>query len=105
MVAFFAKKSLAAGLSLGTGHIRYVELERSSGELSVAKSGEVEVGPGIIDGEMITDVQALEGKLEELKSYIGGQWGNPVTLSLPSRDVLLRIVECPPWSWKKPGKL
>ena len=95
MQRLFGKKGLAAGLSLASGHVRYVELERAGGDLAVARSGEVELGPGIIDGEMIVDVQALEGKLEELKSYIGGQWGNPVTLGLPSRDVLLRIVEMP----------
>jgi type IV pilus assembly protein PilM len=95
MALLFGKKGLAAGLSLSSDHVRYVELERSGGGLSVARAGEVELGPGIVDGEMIADVQALEGKLEELKSYIGGHWGAPVSLSLPSRDVLLRIVEMP----------
>lgn len=45
---------------------------------------------------MIADSQSLESQLLSIKDMLGGVWPRSVVIGIPSRDVLLRIVEMPP---------
>lgn len=45
---------------------------------------------------MISDTQSLESHLLGIKESLGGNWASSVVIGMPSRDVLLRIVEMPP---------
>jgi len=49
-----------------------------------------------VDQEMISDTQSLESLLFGIREALGGSWAPSVTIGMPSRDVLLRIVEMPP---------
>ncbi|NLO56370.1 MAG: pilus assembly protein PilM, partial [Thermovirga sp.] len=84
-----------AGLSLGTGSIRYIELEGSPGDLAVSVSSERRIEGVAIEQEMIADAHSLEAHLLGMKESLGGRWADPVVIGMPSRDVLLRIVEMP----------
>jgi type IV pilus assembly protein PilM len=94
-VGLFGRSDKKAGLSLSSDALRYIELEGRVGDLSVARSGEVSVEGGAIDQEMISDARSLEDHLMTLKSFIGGSWAPGVVLGMPSREVLMRIVEMP----------
>ncbi len=94
-MALFGKGDKKAGLSLSSGTLRYIEIEGRIGDLSVARSGEVSIEGTAIDQEMISDTRSLEDHLMTLKSFIGGNWAQGVVLGMPSREVLMRIVEMP----------
>ncbi|MGC9372811.1 MAG: type IV pilus biogenesis protein PilM [Thermovirgaceae bacterium] len=94
-MALFGKGNKMAGLALSAGSLRYIELEGRAGDLSVARSGEVPIEGSAIDQEMISDTRSLEDHLMTLKSFIGGNWAQGVVLGMPSREVLMRIVEMP----------
>jgi type IV pilus assembly protein PilM len=49
-----------------------------------------------IEQEMIADAHSLESHLLGMKEALGGKWADRVVIGMPSRDVLLRIVEMPP---------
>lgn len=95
MMALFGKGNVKAGLSLGSGSLRYIELDGRSGDLSVARSGEVHIEGQAIDQEMISDARSLEDQLMNLRGFIGGAWAPGVVIGMPSREVLMRIVEMP----------
>jgi len=94
-VGLFGRSDKKAGLSLSSDALRYIELEGRVGDLSVARSGEVPIEGSAIDQEMISDTRSLEDHLMTLKSFIGGSWAPGVVLGMPSREVLMRIVEMP----------
>ncbi len=85
----------AAGLSLATGSIRYIEIEGSRGNLSVTRSSESKIEGLAIEQEMIADAHSLESHLLGIKEALGGKWADAVVIGMPSRDVLLRVVEMP----------
>ncbi|MDO9508228.1 MAG: pilus assembly protein PilM [Thermovirgaceae bacterium] len=95
-IGFIGKRLSAAGLSLATGSIKYLEIEGKAGDLSLARSAEARVEGMAVEQEMIADVQSLESHLLDIKDALGGSWARSVVLGMPSRDVLLRIVEMPP---------
>ncbi|HRV72226.1 MAG TPA: pilus assembly protein PilM, partial [Thermovirgaceae bacterium] len=76
--------------------MKYVEVEGKPGDLSVARSAESIVEGLAVDQEMISDTQSLESLLFGIREALGGSWAPSVTIGMPSRDVLLRIVEMPP---------
>jgi len=90
------KGSSTAGLSLGMGSIRYIELEGTRGSLTVSVSSERSIEGMAIEQEMIADAHSLESHLLAMKEGLGGKWADSVVVGMPSRDVLLRIVEMPP---------
>lgn len=91
----FGRGNKFAGLSLSSGSLRYIELEGRAGDLSVARSGEVSIEGTAIEQEMISDTRSLEDHLMTLKGFIGGSWAPGTVLGMPSREVLVRIVEMP----------
>ena len=94
-IALFRKSVSAAGLALGTGALRYVELEGSPGDLTVSVSSERPIDGMAIEQEMIADAHSLEAHLLGMKESLGGRWADPVVIGMPPRDVLLRVVEMP----------
>ena len=94
-IALFRKSVSAAGLALGTGALRYVELEGSPGDLTVSVSSERPIDGMAIEQEMIADAHTLEAHLLGMKESLGGRWADPVVIGMPPRDVLLRVVEMP----------
>jgi len=64
--------------------------------MSLARSAEARVEGVAIEQEMIADVHSLESHLNSIRDMIGGNWARSVVIGMPSRDVLLRIVEMPP---------
>ena len=48
-----------------------------------------------VEQEMIADINSLESQLLTIKDTLGGAWPRSVVMGIPSRDVLLRIVEMP----------
>lgn len=44
---------------------------------------------------MIADTHSLESHLLGMKEALGGKWADGVVIGMPSRDVLLRVVEMP----------
>jgi len=94
-MALFRKSVSTAGLSLGTGSLRYIELGGSPGDLAVSISSRLPIEGTAIEQEMIADVHSLEAHLLRMKESLGGRWADAVVIGMPSRDVLLRIVEMP----------
>ena len=62
-IALFRKSVSAAGLALGAGSLRYVELEGSPGDLAVSVSSERPIDGMAIEQEMIADAHSLEAHL------------------------------------------
>lgn len=73
-----------------------MEIEGKTGDLSLARSAEARFEGIAIEQEMIADTQSLESQLLVIKDTLGGNWSRSVVMGIPSRDVLLRIVEMPP---------
>ena len=103
MSAMFAKKGTPkskggkghfAGIALHGDSMRYVELNGGRGALKVVKQEIVPIAHGAIVKDSLAAVEALITAFESLKSAIGG-FKCPVVLGVPSRDVILRLVEYP----------
>ena len=103
MPALFARKGTSkskgskgnfAGAALHGDSIRYVELSGGRGSLKVVKQEIVPVASGAVVKDSLTSVDAVIVALESLKSVLGG-FKCPVVFGIPSRDVILRLVEYP----------
>lgn len=73
-----------------------MEIEGKAGDLSLGRSAEARFESVAVEQEMIADIQSLESQLLVIKDTLGGNWAHSVVMGIPSRDVLLRIVEMPP---------
>lgn len=91
----FGKKHTLAGLSLGTGSLRYIELDGKPGGFTVSRSAQLPLEDAAVNQEMIADTQVLQSRLMQMKENLGGDWSSSVAMGVPSRDVLMRIVEMP----------
>lgn len=94
-LGILGKRISAAGLSLASGSIKYVEIEGKVGDFSLVRSAEVSSESKAVDQEMVVDMHSLESNLLGIKESLGGTWCSSVIIGMPSRDVLLRIVEMP----------
>ena len=103
MSAMFAKKGTSkskgkkgnyAGVALHGDSIRYVELSGARGLLKVVKQEIVPVAQGAIVKDTLTSLEAVVAAFDNLKSAVGG-FNCPIVLGVPSRDVILRLVEYP----------
>jgi len=83
-----------AGVALHGDSIRYVELNGGRGSLKVAKQEIIPIAHGAIVKDALMNVDAVLTAIEGLKSAVGG-FKCPVTLGIPARDVILRLVEYP----------
>lgn len=99
MGLFPFKKSgaLRASISLGSDGLRYLELADTTSGLRYVRSGWVPPQERALKQDMVGDAVALAASLERLRDSLGGM-GPPVAVGLPSRDVLIRLVEMPPLS-------
>ncbi len=102
MSSMFAKKSASkggnfAGIALHGDSVRYLELSGSKGALRVVKQEIVPIAHGAIVKDSLIGLDAVAVALEGLKTAVGG-FSCPVILGVPSRDVILRLVEYPKMS-------
>jgi len=87
-------KGSFAGVALHGDSVRYVELSGGRGSLKLAKQEIVPIARGGIVKDSLAAVDAVVAALENLKSVVGG-FKCPIILGVPSRDVILRLVEYP----------
>ncbi|MDR1875794.1 MAG: pilus assembly protein PilM [Synergistaceae bacterium] len=95
----FAKKGASkggnfAGVALHGDSVRYLELNGGKGTLRVVKQEVVPVARGAIVKDSMVGMEAVGAALESLRSVVGS-FNCPVVLGIPSRDVILRLVEYP----------
>ncbi len=92
--ALFKKTQNKAGLALHEDDLRYIELEGNLSRLRVAKKVSVPSGGKGIRKNSLADAGDLLAALQALGSSIGG-FKVPVAMSIPSRDILIRVIEMP----------
>jgi type IV pilus assembly protein PilM len=103
MASIFAKNSRKnsrknknnfAGVALHGDSVRYLELSGTLGSLSVVRQDIVPLDRGVVVKDSLVDMAGLLPALETLKSVLGGFYC-PVVLGIPSRDVILRLIDYP----------
>jgi len=92
--ALFRKNQNKAGLALQEDALRFIELEGGLSRLRVVRKCSVPAGERGIKKNTIAEAGELYAPLQTLRSRIGG-FKAPVALSIPSRDILIRVVELP----------
>ena len=92
--ALFKKTRNKAGLALHEDDLRYIELEGNLSRLRVAKKVSVPSGGNGIRKNSLVDAGELLAATQTLGSRIGG-FKTPVAVSVPSRDILIRVVDLP----------
>ncbi|MDR1377057.1 MAG: pilus assembly protein PilM [Synergistaceae bacterium] len=104
MASIFAKKGASknkggtfAGIALHGDSLRYLELNGTRGALKVVKQEIVPISQGAIVKDSLVNLDMVMSAFEGLKSAVGG-FHCPVILGIPSRDVILRLVEYPKMS-------
>lgn len=88
------RKGTAAGLALHEDSLRYIELAHAGSGFQVVRQEIVPMPAGAIVKGSIQQFDVLEQGLEELRGQVG-KFTYPVVLGVPSRDVILRLVEYP----------
>jgi type IV pilus assembly protein PilM len=96
--AFLKKTHNKAGLSLHENALRYVELEGNLSGAKVVRKMAVPTNGRGVKKNSLADPGELIAPLQELAVKIGGRFKAPVALALPSRDILIRILELPEMS-------
>jgi type IV pilus assembly protein PilM len=86
-----------AGIALHGDSLRYLELSGTRGALKVVKQEMVSISQGAIVKDSLVELDTVASALDNLKSSVGG-FHSPVILGIPSRDVILRLVEYPKMS-------
>jgi type IV pilus assembly protein PilM len=86
-----------AGIALHGDSVRYLELSGNRGMLRVVKQEIVPIAQGAIVKDSMVGLDLVASALESLKSQVGG-FSCPAVLGIPSRDVILRLVEYPKMS-------
>jgi type IV pilus assembly protein PilM len=86
-----------AGIALHGDSLRYLELSGTRGALKVVKQDMTPISQGAIVKDSLVNLDSVVSALEALKSSVGG-FHCPVVLGIPSRDVILRLVEYPKMS-------
>lgn len=95
VAAGFFRSNVQAALALQEDFLRYIELDGGlSSGLAVRKKISVPTA-GAIRKDTLADVAGLVPLFEQVAGKMGGQFRVPVTLGLPSRDILIRVVELP----------
>jgi len=87
-------KGTFAGLALHGDSLRYIELSGTLGALKVTKQEISPIERGAIVKDSVASIEAIAASFEGLKSRVGS-FKYPVTLGVPSRDIILRLVEYP----------
>ncbi|MDR2179895.1 MAG: pilus assembly protein PilM [Synergistaceae bacterium] len=104
MSPIFARKGASpkkggnfAGIALHGDSLRYLELSGTRGALKVVNQDMTPISPGAIVKDSLVNLDTIASALENLKNSVGG-FHCPVVLGIPSRDVILRLVEYPKMS-------
>ena len=92
--ALFKKPTSKAGLALHENDLKYIELEGDLSNLKVVKKLSLPAGGKGVKKNSLADAGELLAPLQALGSRIGG-FKAPVALSMPSRDMLIRVVDLP----------
>jgi type IV pilus assembly protein PilM len=92
--AFFKSQNRAA-LALHEDYLRYVELDGDLSGLKMRRKVQTATGGTAIRKDSLSDVGALLPAFENLGGSLGGGFKAPVTLGIPSRDILIRVIEMP----------
>ncbi|MDR1048886.1 MAG: pilus assembly protein PilM [Synergistaceae bacterium] len=98
-----SKARNCAGIALHGDSARYVELSGTVGALQVVKQQVAPIARGAIVKDSLVDLEGVVSALEALKSAVGG-FRCPVALGIPSRDVILRLIEYPKMSVEEVGE-
>ena len=93
--SFFGGKESRTALSIEGDGLRYLEIERRGGVFRVLSNLIQPLPPGTVQQELLGDPTKLLSALEELRARRGRGFILPVYVGLPSRDVMLRVVELP----------
>lgn len=93
--AAFLKSQNKAALALHEDYVRYVELDGDLSGLKLRRKLEVASGGMAIRKDSLSDVGALVPVFENLAGSLGGTFKSPVVLGVPSRDILIRVIELP----------
>jgi type IV pilus assembly protein PilM len=99
MFSMFAKGSGKAGnhfagMALHGDSVRYLELSGSLSSLKIVRRERIPLERGIVVKDSLADMGKILPALESLKSLLGG-FDCPVALGVPSRDVILRLIDYP----------
>lgn len=100
MSSMFSKKKGAskggrfAGIALHGDSVRYVELNSNKGALMPVKQEIIPLAQGALVKDSLMNMDAVGTALEALKTSLGG-FSCPVVFGIPSRDVILRLLEYP----------
>ncbi len=92
--AFFKSQNRAA-LALHEDYLRYVELDGDLSGLKMRRKIQTATGGTAIRKDSLSDVGALLPAFENLGGSLGGGFKAPVTIGVPSRDILIRVIELP----------
>lgn len=92
--AFFRSQNRAA-LALHEDYVRYVELDGDLSGLKMRRKLQAPTGGIAVKRDSIADVGALLPVFESIGSSLDGGFKTPVNLGIPSRDILIRVIEMP----------
>ncbi len=92
--ALFKKTKNKAGLALQEDALRYIEIEGTLSKPRVLKRVSIPSGGKAIRKNSLVDAGELLTSLQSMKSKVGG-FKVPVAVSLPARDILIRVVDLP----------
>ncbi|GHS86684.1 Tfp pilus assembly protein ATPase PilM [Synergistales bacterium] len=90
-----SKKGNFAGLALHGDSLRYIELSGDKGSLQVVRKEKTPLSHGVVVKDVVADWEGVISALKSMKSVLGGAFRCPVTMGMPSRDVILRLVDYP----------
>ncbi|GHS97517.1 Tfp pilus assembly protein ATPase PilM [Synergistales bacterium] len=94
-MAKLSKSNNFAGLALHGDSLRYIELSGEKGSLQVVRKEQTPLNHGVIVKDMVVDWGGVTSAMKSMKSVIGGAFRCPVVMGVPSRDVILRLVDYP----------
>ncbi|NLK19822.1 MAG: pilus assembly protein PilM [Synergistaceae bacterium] len=92
--AFFKSHNRAA-LALHEDFVRYVELDGDLSGLKMRRKLQAPAGGTAVKRDSLADVGALLPVFESIGSSLEGGFKAPVNLGIPSRDILIRVIEMP----------
>lgn len=88
------KKGVCAGLALHEDSLRYIELDRDGQGFKVRRQEVFPLPAGCISRESIQQFNLLEKAFDDFKGQVR-KFPCPVTLGVPGRDVILRLIDYP----------
>jgi len=93
----FLRKSSGggAGFSFHDREIRYVEISGQAGAYWRGVSSVITSPSPVLEQGMLRDVKLLEPLVQRLGDELGGKFSSEVTLGLPPRNVMMRVVTVP----------